>query len=468
MEKESTTTDTRTRLNYDNKLILAPMVRIGTLPMRLLALDYGADIVYTEELIDRKLLRSIRRENDVLGTIDYIDKTDGTVVFRTCPREREHVVLQIGTSDPLRAAEVARMVEKDVAGIDINMGCPKKFSMLGGMGASLLSEPQKATNILRKMIETVAIPITCKIRVLSSLKETLQLCDTLASTGIAAIAVHGRTIEERPQHPNRNHVLKQISDRLSIPVIANGGSKDIQQHSDILRFKKETGCSSVMLARTAEWNCSIFRKEGLLSMENVIKSYLKYAVDCDNSPSNTKYCVQNILRELQESPLGRKFLDSQTLEQICEVWGLGDYCRSKNKEFRDKGLLGRFQVMPVMLEKDTKDNNVSHKRKLHEDNDVSQMRCAFLRNNYTTDSELPKTRLLKWTKENRKKMPIYNTRQEDKLFCSVVTVDGRKYGSSFWEKNKKWAEQGAALVCLYFLGVINKESLSANGNIISR
>lgn len=115
-----------------------------------------------------------------------------------------------------------------------------------------------------------------------------------------------------------------------------------------------------------------------------------------------------------------------------EVWGLGDYCRSKNKEFRDKGLLGRFQVMPVMLEKDTKDNNVSHKRKLHEDNDVSQMRCAFLRNNYTTDSELPKTRLLKWTKENRKKMPIYNTRQEDKLFCSVVTVDSRKYGSSFW------------------------------------
>jgi len=51
------------KLDYKNKLILAPMVRIGTLPMRLLALDYGADIVYTEELIDRKLLRSIRREN---------------------------------------------------------------------------------------------------------------------------------------------------------------------------------------------------------------------------------------------------------------------------------------------------------------------------------------------------------------------------------------------------------------------
>jgi tRNA-dihydrouridine synthase 2 len=50
-------------LSFANKLMLAPMVRMGTLPMRLLALDYGADIVYCEELIDWKLLRSVRREN---------------------------------------------------------------------------------------------------------------------------------------------------------------------------------------------------------------------------------------------------------------------------------------------------------------------------------------------------------------------------------------------------------------------
>ncbi|KAH3774398.1 hypothetical protein DPMN_175780 [Dreissena polymorpha] len=35
-------------MDYKNKVILAPMVRIGTLPTRLLALKYGADIVYTE------------------------------------------------------------------------------------------------------------------------------------------------------------------------------------------------------------------------------------------------------------------------------------------------------------------------------------------------------------------------------------------------------------------------------------
>ena len=39
-------------LSYSNKVILAPMVRAGRLPMRLLALQYGADIVYSEVRAD--------------------------------------------------------------------------------------------------------------------------------------------------------------------------------------------------------------------------------------------------------------------------------------------------------------------------------------------------------------------------------------------------------------------------------
>lgn len=41
-------------MDYSNKLILAPMVRIGTLPTRLLALKYGADIVYSEVSIKQE------------------------------------------------------------------------------------------------------------------------------------------------------------------------------------------------------------------------------------------------------------------------------------------------------------------------------------------------------------------------------------------------------------------------------
>lgn len=51
------------RLNYVDKIILAPMVRMGTLPLRLLALRYGADIVYTEEIVDKKMVRTKRVVN---------------------------------------------------------------------------------------------------------------------------------------------------------------------------------------------------------------------------------------------------------------------------------------------------------------------------------------------------------------------------------------------------------------------
>lgn len=71
-----------------------------------------------------------------------------------------------------------------------------------------------------------------------------------------------------------------------------------------------------MVARTAQYNCSVFREEGMKSMDNVIIEYLKKCIEYDNSPSNTKYCVQNMLKELQETPRGKRFLECQTLEQI--------------------------------------------------------------------------------------------------------------------------------------------------------
>ena len=42
---------------------LAPMVRASTTPLRTLALQYGADFVYTEELVDRSLSDTTRVEN---------------------------------------------------------------------------------------------------------------------------------------------------------------------------------------------------------------------------------------------------------------------------------------------------------------------------------------------------------------------------------------------------------------------
>lgn len=94
-----------------------------------------------------------------LGTIDYL-KPDGKVVYRTCPEDYPNV-FQIGTSNAVNALQVALKVYdslpvltniisyKDVAAIDINMGCPKHFSVQGGMGAALLSKPETVRDVCR-------------------------------------------------------------------------------------------------------------------------------------------------------------------------------------------------------------------------------------------------------------------------------------------------------------------------------
>jgi tRNA-dihydrouridine synthase 2 len=87
-----------------------------------------------------------------------------------------------------------------VAAVDINMGCPKHFSVHGGMGAALLRKPEVACDVRltrsspaisldlpltgrilalcqRQIIKTLRrnlnIPISCKIRLLEDTKATV-------------------------------------------------------------------------------------------------------------------------------------------------------------------------------------------------------------------------------------------------------------------------------------------------------
>lgn len=64
---------------------------------RLLALKYGADLVYTDEHIDLSLLMSTRKVNDILGTVDYVNEANGYCTFRTSPEEKDRLIFQIGT-----------------------------------------------------------------------------------------------------------------------------------------------------------------------------------------------------------------------------------------------------------------------------------------------------------------------------------------------------------------------------------
>lgn len=445
-----------TKLDYRDKMILAPMVKIGTLPFRLLALEYGADIVYTEEIIDKRILNAERIVNPVLETVDYIDKSDNSLVFRTCNKEKQKLVMQIGTSDATRAAAVAKKVEQDVSGIDVNMGCPKSFSLKGGMGAALLTQPEKVKQILTKLVASVKIPVTAKIRLLPDMEETLKLVDIIQETGVTALAVHGRTKDQRQGHTNDVEAIKRISQYAKIPIIANGGSSnnrnsEINTYAGIRKFWKESGASSVMIARGAEWNPSIFREGEKDEIMLMIDKYLYYAIEYDYPFNIAKYCVQQLLGSLQESELGRNFLNSATMDDLCSVFGHGDKYRNKLKDWSQH----KDRPDGAFVEKmDTNMREECRKRRIDEI-EVTEMFCPFVRGHYGDNEscKLPKTLLLMYSRQKGMEQPRYKVEQQDKQFRGEVKLGDECYSSLSWEKNKKFAEQGAALVAVKCLNI---------------
>lgn len=111
------------------------------------------------------------------------------------------------------------------------------------------------------------------------------------------------------------------------------------------------------------------------------------------------------------------------------LWDLSEYCFKKQLEFKERGLQDRHSVVPTLLEPEIKKRKTGGETAA---DDVVEMQCAFLRSLYSSDVDLPKTRLLAWTRARGLKHPAYATQQEDKLFKSVVVVDGKKYSSSYW------------------------------------
>ena len=322
---------------YSGKVMLAPMVRLGTLPLRLLALEHGADVVYTEEMIDRKIIGSERVVNgssisikspsfipsssfvDRHNTIDYYK--NGKVIFRTSPMERNRLILQLGTADPQLALQAALTVHQDVSGIDVNCGCPKHFSIHGGMGAALLKTPDLLVQILETLVQGCpGIPITCKIRIFKDRQATLDLVDRLSRTGVQAIAVHCRTPSQRPREPGDQSVFRDIVDHIGhrVAVIANG---DIMSHEHAVQVMQETGVDACMIARAAQNNVTVFRKDGArLTSDEMVRVYIRKAMELDNDISNTKYCVQCMWKRLGEA--GMAFSKCKSYRELCEVFGM--------------------------------------------------------------------------------------------------------------------------------------------------
>jgi hypothetical protein len=65
-----------------------------------------------------------REVDSLTGVVRFVKA--GKPIWDTHPVEKDRLIYQIGSASPELAVEAAKLVEQDVAGVDLNCGCPKR------------------------------------------------------------------------------------------------------------------------------------------------------------------------------------------------------------------------------------------------------------------------------------------------------------------------------------------------------
>ncbi len=313
-----------------------------------------------------------RLENDV----DNPDAKNGAVLLRIDPLVEKHrLIYQMGTGEPNLALDAALTVVKDVDGLDVNMGCPKKFSVSGGMGSALLSDMTRACDIIQTLRRNINCnkPVSAKIRLLDedNPKPTVDFVRNLVKAGANAIAIHGRIRGDESHIMARWGTLIEVVKELkmcgdvNVPIVING---DLYTREDMREMKFRTGCDGIMLARPALYNISLFNRgkeeeekkesdgagaaggEGipisqfqqtnhsgyygynsplLHSRTSIIQEYIAHCVRYRAHSKNAKYVVCEMMNARRAPTTRVPFLNmeyegGQNIQSVCKCRNLND------------------------------------------------------------------------------------------------------------------------------------------------
>ncbi|HHY16028.1 MAG TPA: tRNA dihydrouridine synthase DusB [Firmicutes bacterium] len=235
-------------------VFLAPMAGVTDLPFRLIAKEYGADLVVTEMISAQALVYSNRKTLRMLAIE---------------PAERP-VSVQLFGHDPHTMARAAGLV-CEYAGpdmIDLNFGCPTPKIVKNGDGAALLKDPHLLADIAAAVAKAVSVPVTAKIRLGWDEKSIncIEVAQRLADAGMHWVTVHGRTREQFYGGAADWNWIARVKEAVDIPVVGNG---DVFSATAAERLLKLTQCDHLAVGRGARGNPWIFRQIKARLRENI-------------------------------------------------------------------------------------------------------------------------------------------------------------------------------------------------------
>lgn len=295
------------------------------------------------EVVDKAIIGCTRIENHKISCVDFVKPSNNRpgdpprVIFRTHmlkEKRARKLIFQVGTASPTLAVEAARIVAGDVAGIGVNAGCPKHFSIHSGMGAALLQTPDILCEILTNLVKAVGpgtefnIPISVKIRLLEPHEKTFGLVESIVKTGINHLTVHMRTTPMRPRDPaiSDPDIIRGVVKicrmaEAGVEIAING---DIAHRADAEKLSLQYDLDGCMIARAAEENPSCFAiirgNDQLKPWLEIAREYVTTAMEVDNHFSNTKYVLGQVMDG--KSELFRQITGAKTYRDICTALGI--------------------------------------------------------------------------------------------------------------------------------------------------
>lgn len=259
---------------FESQLCLAPMAGITNTAFRILCRRYGAGLVYSE-FVHATALRK---------------KTGYAVRMMQIADEERPVAVQLFGTD-IESIKKATILLQDKADIiDFNCGCPCQQITKTGAGAALLKHPEKIPEIISAMASVSKKPVTVKMRIGADDKHIIavSLAKAVEKAGASAIAVHGRTLKQGYSGKADWHIIKQVKESVTIPVIGNG---DVVDELSAEKMLQETGVDAVMIGRQAMGNPFIFfrisqyLKTGKkVEQKDTTKLFLEYLELCEHYP----------------------------------------------------------------------------------------------------------------------------------------------------------------------------------------